>query len=333
MNELKKKVAVGVIGLGFVGRQAHVPAIVRNPNAELKAVVDIQDTVANEVAAKYKTLAYNDHNTLLDSIDLDAVIVSVPTPYHEPIVVSAIQHGCHVLCEMPVTPSPKQTSMLGALAKKHQVHLLPNLNFRFTPNYAQSKRLLEQNAIGNPVAVSFHESIAAKDLSKQWPMDSWAWNKKQSGGYPDYTLSVWSLDLIRWLINSEITTSRWETHYAPIPSLNNYQGYNTMGLLRFKNGCIAHVHYSCTVSRERGQSSLTIYGDNLNVIRTQDNTSVTIEGDRTQGHWSYTLKGTKVWGHYQTDAHFIDVVQQDIKPTLTLEDAIKAEPIASQINL
>ena len=105
-----------------------------------------------------------------------------------------------------------------------------------------------------------------------------------------------------------------------------------MGLLRFSNGCVGHVHYSCTVARERGLSSLAIYGDNLNIIRAHDNTSVTLEGNRTQGQWTYALKGTKVWGHYQTDAHFIEVIQKTTQPSFTMNNAILAETIASQIN-
>jgi len=67
---------------------------------------------------------------------------------------------------------------------------MPNLNFRFTPNYVKVKELTGSGVIGGPVAASFREFIPARHQAAQWPAGSWAWDKKRSGGLPDCS-SAW----------------------------------------------------------------------------------------------------------------------------------------------
>ena len=50
-----RKVGVAVIGLGFVGGQAHVPSVKRIEGAELAAVVDLEEAVAKDIAARFET--------------------------------------------------------------------------------------------------------------------------------------------------------------------------------------------------------------------------------------------------------------------------------------
>jgi len=52
------KVGVAVAGLGFVGRQAHVSAFRKIPDAELVAVIDVIEEAAKEVSSKYNIKYY-----------------------------------------------------------------------------------------------------------------------------------------------------------------------------------------------------------------------------------------------------------------------------------
>jgi predicted dehydrogenase len=88
----------------------------------------------------------------------------------------AIDKGKHVLCEMPLAPRVSEAKRFGEEAEKAGVTLMPVLNFRFTPNYVKAKQLIDAGKIGRPLAVSFREFIAAKDLAMQWSANSWVWN-------------------------------------------------------------------------------------------------------------------------------------------------------------
>lgn len=326
----EKKVGVAVAGLGFVGAQAHVPAFRKIPGAELVAVIDVIEERAKQVATKYGIKYYVDHKEALKNPEIGAVVVAVPTPFHHRIVSDAIAKGKHILCEMPLTPKTAESEKLGEEAEKAGVILLPDLNFRFTPNYVKAKELIDQGSIGKPLAVTFSEFIPAKDLAAQWPTGSWAWNLEKSGGYPDFTLSVWSIDLFRWLLSSEIASVQWASNYAPLVWVENFTGYNTMGVLRFSSGAIGSLHYSATVGTGEGTSRLEVFGDNTKTLKANWNNYLALAGDGKQ-EWTFTEKGTRVWGHYQIDAHFVECILQGKKPAVTVEDAIKSQIVAAKM--
>jgi predicted dehydrogenase len=327
----KKKVKVAVAGLGFVGGQAHAPAFKKITNADLVAVIDVIEDSAQKFSSKYNIKYYLDHNEALKDPEIDAVVVAVPTPFHFKIVSDCIANGKHVLCEMPLTPTVDQSKKLGNDAKKAGVILMPDLNFRFTPNYVKAKELIQQGAIGNPITINFSEFIPAKDLAKQWPTGSWAWDIEKSGGYPDFTLSVWSIDLARWITDAEINDVNWFSNYSPLEGIENYRGYNTTGIIKLSNGAVGTLHYCATVASGLGTSRLEIFGDNTNLLEAKWNNHLKISGASSELEWNFKERGTRVWGHYQIDSHFVDCILQKQKPEVTVDDAVKAQTIASKM--
>jgi len=327
----KNKVGVAVAGLGFVGRQAHVPSFRKIPDAELVAVIDVIEKVAKEVGTKHNVKYYLDYKEALKNPKIDALVVAVPTPFHYDLVSDALANGKHVLCEMPLTPTVAESEKLDEEATKAGVILMPDLNFRFTPNYVKAKDLIEDGAIGKPIAVTFSEFIPAKDLAAQWPSGSWAWDVVKSGGYPDFTLSVWSLDLVRWLFDAEIVDAKWMSNYAPLPDLDNYIGYNTAGIIKLSNNATGTLYYSASVSPGEGTSRLEVFGDNTKTLKARWNNHLTLTGEGLKAEWEFKERGTKVWGHYQIDSYFVNCILNRERPTVTVEDAIKVQNIAKKI--
>lgn len=329
----EKKVGVAVTGLGFVGGQAHVPAVKRIEGAELVAVIDVIEEVAKNMAAKYDTKYYTDFKVALEDPKIEALIIAVPTPFHYRLAAEALANGKPVLCEIPLTPNVAEAYELKDQAVKAGVMLMPDLNFHFVPNYVKAKELIVQGAIGEPIALAYSESIAAKDMEAQWPAGSWAWNAERSGGYPDFTLSQWGIDLIRWLVGKEIDEVEWMCNYAPLEGFGKFTGYNTVGIVRFSNGAVGALHLSSTVVRGEGTSRLEVFGNNTEAIRANGNNSLmlTAENDIEKKSWSFDARGTRAWGHRQIDQHFINCILHKEKPAVTIDDAIKVQSIASKM--
>ncbi len=326
-----KKIGVAVVGLGFVGGGTHVRAFKKIPSAKLVAVIDVDEEKARKISTKHDVNYYLDYNEAIKNPEIDAVVVAVPTPFHYKLVSEAIASGKHVLCEMPLTPTVVESEKLGEKAKKAGVILMPDLNFRFTPNYVKAKELIKQDAIGKPLAVTFSEFIPAKDLAAQWPSNSWAWNVEKSGGYPDFTLSVWSIDLVQWLLESDIEDTQWVSNYSSLAGIANFIGYNTMGLIRFSSGAVGVLHYCATVAVGEGSSRLEILGSNTKSLKANWNNHLTLAEEDAKQEWMFREKGPKVWGHSQIDSYFIECIMQGKKPTITVEDAIKAQRVAAKI--
>src|SRR5215831_15825025 len=95
------KLRCAVIGSGFAGTTL-AEAIRYVPEAELVAIAGGQH--APDVAARHgaRALATADVDGLLDSDDIDAVLIASPNPFHAPQAIRAANAGKHVFVEKPM---------------------------------------------------------------------------------------------------------------------------------------------------------------------------------------------------------------------------------------
>ncbi|MGQ9680365.1 MAG: Gfo/Idh/MocA family protein [Candidatus Bathyarchaeia archaeon] len=327
-----KKVGVAVVGVGFVGGQAHTPSFKKIEGSELVALCASSEKRVKPLAERYEVKYYLDYDKLLDEPKLDAVVLSVPTPLHYEMAMKAFSKGKHVLCEMPIAPTVDQVVKLQRAADKAGKILMPVLNFRFAPIYLKTKEMIESGAVGKPIAVHYREFLPAASIMDQWPASSWAWNIEKSGGYPDFTLSVWSLDMLRWLFGSDIKKVEWMSHYPRFDKFGGIFGYNTMGVVKFSNGIVGSLHFGASVNATASTTRLEVYGDNTDVLHAiWNNKIIHFTPDPKPIEIDLQVSGTKVWGHRQLDEHFIDCILNNKEPQITSEDAIKAQLIAEEI--
>ncbi len=329
----KTEVGIGIIGLGFVGEKAHLSAFRKIQNSRLVAIADVDQKRLQKAADKVKIKsAYSNHEDLINDPNVDAVIISVPTFLHKKIAIDAFKAGKHVLCEMPLAPNMKDAQEIVDEAKKAGVILMPSLNFRFTPNYVKTKELIDNGSIGKPAAIFYREFIPAEDLAKQWPPSSWAWNDEKSGGGPAFTLSVWSIDLLRWLLNAEVEKVHAVSKDTILQELGGTNGYSSLSVLEFSNKTVVTLQFSGLVRHAMSMVRLEILGDNTSSIWSEGNDRLTLFGDDPQKQmWIFRESGAKVWGHYQEDEHFIKSILQNTQPDITTEDALKAQEVATKI--
>lgn len=126
MSRLK----AAVIGVGYLGR-FHAQKYASLEDVELVAVVDASAERAAEVAAEVGCKALTDYNELLAEVDLVSIVV--PTQYHHQVGKAALEAGCHILLEKPITQTVEEAEGLIALAgEKGLVFQVGHLE-RFNP--------------------------------------------------------------------------------------------------------------------------------------------------------------------------------------------------------
>ncbi len=102
-------VRVGVIGVGYLG-QHHARIYSEIEEAELIAVVDIDQKRADTFAAKYGCEAYYDFRDVLNKVDVLSVVT--PTTTHHDIALSCLKAGKDILIEKPITVNIKEADEL-----------------------------------------------------------------------------------------------------------------------------------------------------------------------------------------------------------------------------
>lgn len=134
------KIRAAVIGVGHMG-QYHVNIYSELNDVELVGVCDASRERAEEIASKYDTDAYTDHNELLDKVDV--VTIAVPTSLHYEVSKPFIENGIHVLLEKPIANTLEEATELFELADSKLVHLQIGHVERFNGAVQEIKKVIK----------------------------------------------------------------------------------------------------------------------------------------------------------------------------------------------
>jgi len=102
-------VRVGVVGVGSLGFH-HARILKQSRETRLVGICDLDAQRAAEVASQLETPAFGDLSELLDQVD--AVTIVVPTSSHFEVGMMALDHGCDLLIEKPITPTTAEADEL-----------------------------------------------------------------------------------------------------------------------------------------------------------------------------------------------------------------------------
>ena len=98
--------------------RSHMRALANIEDVEIVAICDIKEETAQSATSEFGGTAYTDYRVMLDSENLTAMYVVVPTFAHYDAEILAAQQGVHMLLEKPVVPSmEKGLEILEAVQK------------------------------------------------------------------------------------------------------------------------------------------------------------------------------------------------------------------------
>lgn len=150
-----RKVKVAIIGSGWWGTTAHIPAVIEHPAAQLVGIQHQEEAQLEAIRrhlASHQTL---DQTTTTHSTDVEkilsipglemVVISSIPVAHYEQAK-RALERGLHVVIEKPMTMNLKQAAELIELAEKHKRHFILSAPWNYTAHTAAlSQHLLRQD--------------------------------------------------------------------------------------------------------------------------------------------------------------------------------------------
>jgi len=212
-----------VVGVGALGEH-HARIYSELPDAELVAVVDIDQEKAQQVASRYHCQSYQRYEEILDSVE--AISLAVPTREHARIGVEFLKQDVHVLAEKPIAQNLEEADQLIQAQKKSGALLQVGHSERFNPALLAVKPLVRQ-----PKFFETHRLgiFTPRSLDVDVILD----------------LMIHDLDIILHLVDSPIQ----EIRAVGIPVLTPRIDIAN-ARLQFENGCVANVTAS-RVSREK----------------------------------------------------------------------------------
>ena len=144
---MTEKLRIAIIGAGRIG-YVHAGSVNDTPNLELIYVVDPFEESAKKVIADFGGKYSSDPVAVINSGEIDAVIIGSPTPTHIPLLRESINAGVHALCEKPLDLDIKKVDELRALASSAKINITLGFNRRQDPQFKAVKRKVEEGQIG-----------------------------------------------------------------------------------------------------------------------------------------------------------------------------------------
>ena len=141
-------VTLGQVGLGYWG-----PNLLRNFNglaqARVKVCCDRDEAALRRVGSQYPSMAITtDYDELLGDPEIEAVVVTAPTPAHYELAKAALLTGRHVFVEKPIALAVSEAEELVALAETRGLVLMVGHLLMYHPAVARLKQMVDGGELG-----------------------------------------------------------------------------------------------------------------------------------------------------------------------------------------
>ncbi len=168
-----KRLQVGIIGLGFIGRQ-QLEAIQRIPYAEVVAIADQNFEAAKELAEQYRIPGcYHTGEELIADPNVEVVHNCTPNALHYSLNKLAIEAGKHIYSEKPLAIRGEHAAELVTLAREHDVANGVNFNYRQNIALLEMRERVRNGAAGRVFHVygQYLQDWLASEDNYDWRVD------------------------------------------------------------------------------------------------------------------------------------------------------------------
>jgi predicted dehydrogenase len=230
-----RKLGVGVLGVGEMGKQ-HAQNLRRLvPEARLVAVADASAGRARAVAEELEIENYcSSLEAMLENKDLNAVLIATPDKFHAKAVETAVRAGKDVLCEKPLALNLADARAALEAVSKAGRRLQVGFMRRYDPAYAAAMKRIEAGEIGVPVI--FKSVGRDKDAA---PIAAY---ESRINGMLFYTNTIHDFDLARWMMQDEVSAVHAYTTTTIRPELATHGDLVASVVnLTYRHGAIGNV--------------------------------------------------------------------------------------------
>lgn len=189
---MSKLVKVAVVGLGKMGL-SHFAMINAHPQTDTVAC-EQGGLLADILGKSTQATLYRDYEEMLDTAQLDAVVIATPSRLHNTMAKAALDRGIHVFCEKPFCLDPADADVLAALAQEKGLIGQVGYHYRYVGAFREMKRLLDAGAIGRVthVLAEAYGPVVLRAKRATWR------SQKAEGGGCLYDYAAHPLDLLNW---------------------------------------------------------------------------------------------------------------------------------------
>jgi len=318
-----KKIKLGIIGLGRLGRNHAANIHYKLPNAELTAVCStVQeeiDSVMAEMNPKYGTINYKE---LFSDKNLDGIVIASNSAFHAQMICEAAEAGVkNIYCEKPLGMTLEEIDLIKETVERNKVDILQiGYNRRFDKSLIAMKKKIDEGFIGKPIIIKLMNRDPAS-------MAEYIIKFSPTSGGLVFDMLTHDYDCARWLIGSDAKTVYGMGGVFAYDGLANVDDIDNCSIsIGFENGVMGFMETSrnCTYGYH---VEIEVFGTEGSVrMGTTPNQNRVVAmgkgGVNTECvQWFYEFWEPTFEAEIQ---HFADCIQNNTQPIVGLMDGYKA---------
>ena len=305
---------IGTGGLGMVlGR-----ALEETTDGSVAAVADVSDENRNNAAEAFDIPSsgrFEDHQEMLESADLDAVLIATPHTLHYDQIQDAMEYDLHILCEKPLTTDLEHAKDLVRRDSEREEVLMVGYQRHIEGPYVTTRQKLAEFD-GSPKFIT-------AEITQDWiasQKNAWRANPDLSGGGQLYDTGSHVVDFVLWAADLEPTAVKASMVFWDEEERVDIQAGLT---IECESDTIATIAVSGDAPRVREHHRF--WGDDGAVyVDGREWLARTVHVVDDEGAerfpWAHDRYPNKV-------AAFVESIQEGTEPPATVTDALRATAV------
>ena len=272
------KVRIGIVGLGNIGK-LHYSYMDKLEGAELSALCDVNPEKFKEITSGEEDFdhdvssdsslpehisTFTNYKDMLDSGEVDLIIVSVPHYFHPEISIAAFKRGIHVICEKPVAITAREAREMNQAYQQSDVVFSAMFQKRTRAETNKIKQMIEDGTLGDIRRITW---ITTDMFRSQAYYNSGGWRGNWTGEGGGILMNQYphDLDLFQWLFGKPVRVTSL-SYLAKWHDITVEDEVNS--LMEMENGAVAT--FICTTGEIPGTNRLEIAGENGKLVWEED---------------------------------------------------------------
>ncbi len=306
-----EKIRWGILSTANIGRKV-IPAIHASRNGVVTAVGSRSLESARVFASEQDIpIVYGSYEELIASDEIDAIYNPLPNSMHAEWSIKCAQAGKATLCEKPFASDAAEAQTIVDAFEKQDVLLAEAFMYRFHPQHAKVKSILDAGGIGELKVINSSFTFFISDAANIRLSKALA-----GGGLMD--VGCYCINLMRFIIGEEPEA------VTAVGNIGASTGVDEIlaGSMKFPSGVIGH--FDCGLRAYR-QQSYRLKGTTGSIV-VDSSFTPDKQKDAIVQHWrgdQYTEHIIAPVDHYQLMVEdFADALQTGRAPRFPASDAV-----------
>jgi predicted dehydrogenase len=190
-------IRTAMVGMGKMGL-SHLAIARAHPSIDLVAGCDASAYLTDILEKHAGLKCYASLEPMLDSEQLDAVIIATPSSLHGAMVQKALDRGLHVFCEKPFVLDVEEGERLVASALSRRRVTQVGYHFRFVGAFKEAARIVRSGALGavHHVRAEAYGPVVLRRKTSTWR------SAKGEGGGALYDYACHAVDLVNFVVGA-----------------------------------------------------------------------------------------------------------------------------------